>query len=250
SDSLKRSWQIDYINASFIPGKSSPREYIASQDPMMGTLVDFWRMVWELGVSNIIMLTKFVENGKLKCERYWPMDEEPLCFGDINVTCFSEEKHSKDWIIRKMQIQHMKSMQRRPIYHFHFLSWPDFGVPASTTLEWFVRLFQGHVLGNGCRPGPFVVHCSAGVGRTGTFIALDMLLQQIEESNYVNVFHLVTEMRKSRMNMIQTEEQYIFIYKCLRSILRERMTSVYYETAPSENGGTDVIYENTEALKY
>uniref|UniRef100_A0A8C4WXI8 protein-tyrosine-phosphatase n=1 Tax=Eptatretus burgeri TaxID=7764 RepID=A0A8C4WXI8_EPTBU len=148
----------------------------------------------------------------------------------------------------------MKSWQRRPIYHFHFLSWPDFGVPTSSTLEWFVRLFQGHVIGNGCRPGPFVVHCSAGVGRTGTFIALDMLLQQIEELNYVDVFGLVTEMRKSRMNMIQTEEQYIFVYKCLRNILRERVASAYYEickgTPPLENDCTDVIYENTQALKY
>uniref|UniRef100_UPI00358FD692 receptor-type tyrosine-protein phosphatase beta-like isoform X3 n=1 Tax=Myxine glutinosa TaxID=7769 RepID=UPI00358FD692 len=121
----------DYINASFIPGKSSPREYIASQGPMMGTLVDFWHMVWELGVSNIIMLTKCVENGKLKCERYWPMDEEPLCFGDINVTCFSEEKHSKDWIIRKMQIQHV----RKHVCCTHFLTWKWFSasLPSYST---------------------------------------------------------------------------------------------------------------------
>ena len=164
----------DYINANYVPGHNSPREFIVTQGPLHCTRDDFWRMCWESGSRAIVMLTRCVEKGREKCDRYWPYDTRPVYYGDIAVTALNESRYP-DWTVTELML--CRGAEQRVLKHFHFTTWPDFGVPdPPTTLARFVRAFRER-----CPPDsrPVVVHCSAGVGRSGTFITLDTALQQV-----------------------------------------------------------------------
>ncbi|KAF7405885.1 hypothetical protein HZH68_005254 [Vespula germanica] len=210
----------DYINANYVPGHNSPREFIVTQGPLHSTRDDFWRMVWESNSRAIVMLTRCIEKGREKCDHYWPMDTLPVYYGDICVTILNET-HYPDWSITEFML--CRGDVKRIIQHFHFTTWPDFGVPSPPqTLARFVRAFRERV-----RPDqrPIVVHCSAGVGRSGTFITLDRILQQILVSKYVDIFGIVWAMRKERVWMVQTEQQYICIHQCLLAVLEGQDTT-------------------------
>ncbi|CAN0196397.1 unnamed protein product [Lampetra fluviatilis] len=230
----------DYINANYIKGHSSSREYIAAQGPLAGTREDFWRMVWEQKVNQIVMLTNCVERGQPKCECYWPMDITPVRYGDIGLV-MEWDKPSPEWTIRHLLVKNHKTDEMRPLYHFHFTAWPDHGVPDTTdSLTNFVRIFRTHVNTTN-KGGPIVVHCSAGVGRTGTFISLDHLLQDIDKKPEIDIYGIVHNMRMSRVLMVQTEMQYIFIHKCILKVLEEdKKKDSDYEVIYSNEG----IYEN------
>ena len=162
----------DFINANFVPGFNSPREFIVTQGPLHSTRDDFWRMCWETNSRAIVMLTRCVEKGREKCDHYWPYDTQPVFYGDIQVTILNES-HFPDWNISEFRM--MRGDTVRTIRHFHFTTWPDFGVPEPPqTLVRFVRAYRERVTPE---QRPVVVHCSAGVGRSGTFIALDRILQ-------------------------------------------------------------------------
>ncbi|KAG5683461.1 hypothetical protein PVAND_012739 [Polypedilum vanderplanki] len=204
----------DYINANYVPGHNSPREFIVTQGPLHSTRDDFWRMCWESNSKAIVMLTRCYEKGREKCDHYWPMDTVPVYYGDIKVTLLNES-HYPDWLITEFMMQ--RGDQQRVMRHFHFSTWPDFGVPnPPQTLARFVRAFRERI---GPDTRPLVVHCSAGVGRSGTFICLDRILQQIQVSDYVDIFGIVYSMRKERVWMVQTEQQYICIHQCLMAVL-------------------------------
>ncbi|ELU03941.1 hypothetical protein CAPTEDRAFT_222638 [Capitella teleta] len=152
-----------------------------------------------------------------RCDHYWPVDSEAIYFGDLQVQILNETK-STDWSISEFIIS--KGDQSRRLKHFHYLSWPDMKAPNKTgSIVPFVRLIRATVQLDG---GPILVHCSAGVGRSGTFIALDHLMQHIEEHDDIDIYGTVYQMRKHRCCMVQTESQYIFIHKCLEFILEGR----------------------------
>ncbi|XP_063374991.1 tyrosine-protein phosphatase 10D-like [Cydia amplana] len=205
----------DYINANYVPGHSSPREFIVTQGPLHCTRDDFWRMVWESGSRAIVMLTRCVEKGREKCDRYWPYDTRPVYYGDIAVTALNESRFP-DWTITELLAS--RGAEQRVVKHFHFTTWPDFGVPdPPTTLARFVRAFRER-----CPPDarPVVVHCSAGVGRSGTFITLDRALQQLAaRADTLDIFGMVYAMRRERVWMVQTEQQYICIHQCVVAAL-------------------------------
>ncbi|CAB4065344.1 PTPRB [Lepeophtheirus salmonis] len=204
----------DYINANFIPGFNSPREYVVTQGCLHSTRDDFWRMCWETNSRAIVMLTRCIEKGREKCDHYWPYDTQPVYYGDIQVTILNES-HFQDWNVSEFRM--MRGDTVRSIKHFHFTTWPDFGVPdPPQTLVRFVRAFRERI---SPEQRPIVVHCSAGVGRSGTFIALDRILQVIRHSDVVDIFGIVYEMRKERVWMVQTEQQYICIHQCLLTVL-------------------------------
>ena len=207
----------DFINANFVPGFNSPREFVVTQGPLHSTRDDFWRMCWETNSRAIVMLTRCVEKGREKCDRYWPYDTQPAYYGDIQVTIMNES-HFVDWNITEFRM--MRGDAVRSIRHFHFTTWPDFGVPEPPqTLVRFVRAFRERITPE---QRPVVVHCSAGVGRSGTFIALDRIIQNIQHSDVVDIFGIVYEMRKERVWMVQTEQQYICIHQCLLAVLEGR----------------------------
>ncbi|KAL1116196.1 hypothetical protein AAG570_005691, partial [Ranatra chinensis] len=204
----------DYINANYVPGYNSPREFIVTQGPLHSTKDDFWRMCWESNSRAIVMLTRCIEKGREKCDHYWPYDIMPVYYGDISVTILNDS-HYQDWSITELCMQ--RGNIQREITHFHFTTWPDFGVPnPPQTLVRFVRAFRERILPE---QRPVVVHCSAGVGRSGTFIALDRILQSLKHSDHVDIFGIVYAMRKERVWMVQTEQQYICIHQCLLAVL-------------------------------
>ncbi|KAF6198980.1 hypothetical protein GE061_007003 [Apolygus lucorum] len=206
----------DYINANYVPGWNSPREFIVTQGPLHSTRDDFWRMCWESNSRAIVMLTRCIEKGREKCDHYWPYDTMPVYYGDISVTTLNESRYP-DWTVSEFIMA--RGETQRVIRHFHFTTWPDFGVPnPPTTLVRFVRAFRERIAPE---QRPIVVHCSAGVGRSGTFIALDRILQSlINGADTVDIFGIVWGMRKERVWMVQTEQQYICIYQCLLAVLQ------------------------------
>ncbi|XP_010615233.1 receptor-type tyrosine-protein phosphatase H isoform X1 [Fukomys damarensis] len=194
----------DYINASFIPGLWSPRDFIAAQGPLLRTVGDFWRLVWEQQSHTIVMLTNCVESGRVKCEHYWPLDAQPCTHGHLQVALVDEEV-TEDWAVRDLQLFHVEEQKALPVRQFHYLAWPDHGVPPSPDpLLAFWRLLR-QWLDQTAEGGPPIVHCSAGVGRTGTLIGLDVLLRQLEREGLVGPFSFVRKMRQSRPLMVQTE---------------------------------------------
>uniref|UniRef100_A0A667GHZ6 protein-tyrosine-phosphatase n=1 Tax=Lynx canadensis TaxID=61383 RepID=A0A667GHZ6_LYNCA len=199
----------DYINASYIPGNNFRREYIATQGPLPGTKDDFWKMAWEQNVHNIVMVTQCVEKGRVKCDHYWPADQDSLYYGDLILQMLSESV-LPEWTIREFRICSEEQLDaHRLIRHFHYTVWPDHGVPETTqSLIQFVRTVRDYI-SRSPGAGPTVVHCSAGVGRTGTFIALDRILQQLDSKDSVDIYGAVHDLRLHRVHMVQTETRAI-----------------------------------------
>ncbi|KAL1775745.1 receptor-type tyrosine-protein phosphatase O isoform X2 [Sigmodon hispidus] len=208
--SMNEEEGADYINANYIPGYNSPQEYIATQGPLPETRNDFWKMVLQQKSHIIVMLTQCNEKRRVKCDHYWPFTEEPITYGDITVEMISEEEQD-DWASRHFRINYADEAQ--DVMHFNYTAWPDHGVPPANAAEsilQFVYMVRQQATKS---KGPMIIHCSAGVGRTGTFIALDRLLQHVRDHEFVDILGLVSEMRSYRMSMVQTEEQYIFIHQ-------------------------------------
>ncbi|CAI5659062.1 unnamed protein product [Oreochromis niloticus] len=226
----------DYINANYMPGYSSNREYIATQGPLPSTVNDFWRMIWEQRVKRIVMVTNCIEGGRTNCEQYWPADRKPRLYGELLVTMRSEQQET-NWTLREFNLKDRKTSEERTVKHFHFTAWPNHGVPECTeVLIQFRGLVRQHIEREGGK-APTVVHCSAGVGRTGTIISLDVLLQQLEKEQAVGINAFVHKMRLNRPYMVQTESQYIFLHQCIMDSLQPKDTN-------EENIYED-IYENT-----
>ncbi|XP_071942635.1 tyrosine-protein phosphatase 10D-like isoform X2 [Antedon mediterranea] len=220
----------DYINANYMPGYNSPREFIACQGPLPATEDDMWKLIWEQHVATIVMVTQLTERGRVKCHHYWPFDNNPTYYGDIMVT-IEKEHNLPHWTIREFKLEYNSRI--RHVRHFSYLAWPDHGVPDSTdTILKFVNNVRRQIPKDGT---PTLVHCSAGVGRTGTFICLDRLVQHMREHDYVDIFGIVCEMRMSRNLMVQTEKQYIFIHQCVLAILQGHSNT--QNEAIYENGG-------------
>uniref|UniRef100_A0A8C5DTE2 Protein-tyrosine-phosphatase n=1 Tax=Gouania willdenowi TaxID=441366 RepID=A0A8C5DTE2_GOUWI len=210
----------DYINASFVSGYLCPNEFIATQGPLPGTVADFWRMIWETGTHTIAMLTQCYEKGRIRCHKYWPEDNKPMSvFSDILISKVSEEV-LPDWTVRTLKVE--KHGHYILVRHFNYTSWPEHGVPEScSTLIKFVRAVRAHRHDN----NTIVVHCSAGVGRTGVFIAIDHLIQHVRDHDFVDVYGLVAELRSERMCMVQNLAQYIFLHQSTLELLNNKGNS-------------------------
>ncbi|KAF4117926.1 hypothetical protein G5714_002479 [Onychostoma macrolepis] len=222
----------DYINANYVDGYHRPNHYIATQGPMQETVIDFWRMVWQENTATIVMVTNLVEVGRVKCCKYWPDDTE--IYRDIKVTLIETQLLS-EYVIRTFAVEKRGAHEIREISQFHFTGWPDHGVPYHATgLLGFVRRVKTKSPTNA---GPIVVHCSAGAGRTGCFIVIDIMLDMAEREGVVDIYNCVRELRSRRVNMVQTEEQYVFIHDaileaCLcgdTTIPANQLRSVYYD---------------------
>ncbi|XP_077981239.1 receptor-type tyrosine-protein phosphatase epsilon-like isoform X1 [Glandiceps talaboti] len=200
----------DYINASYINGYKKKKAYIATQGPKTSTVADLWRMVWQEKSACILMATNLREHNKEKCVKYWPdQTEGEQLYGDISVKNVREEVFV-DSMIRTLHVKKVDQTKVREIKQFHFTVWPDMGVPQypSAVLS-FLRRIRAY---NPSNAGPLVVHCSAGVGRTGTFITIDSMLEMAEAEGKIDIFNFVYQARQDRMNFVQTLDQYEFTY--------------------------------------
>ncbi|XP_075566800.1 receptor-type tyrosine-protein phosphatase C [Pelecanus crispus] len=204
----------DYINASYIDGFKEPRKYIAAQGPKDETTDDFWRMIWEQKATIIVMVTRCEEGKRNKCAQYWPsMENGSATYGDIIVK-INESKTCPDYVIQKLHITNGKERTAgRDVTHIQFTSWPDHGVPEDPHLLLKLRR-RVNALSN-FFSGPIVVHCSAGVGRTGTYIGIDAMLEGLDAEGRVDVYGYVVKLRRQRCLMVQVESQYILIHQAL-----------------------------------
>ncbi|XP_031750860.1 receptor-type tyrosine-protein phosphatase kappa-like isoform X2 [Xenopus tropicalis] len=203
-----------YINASYIDGYRHPKFFIATQGPLPETVAHFWNMVWQENSSVIVMLTGLEEQNKVKCERYWP--EETQTYGDIRVSVQSSTQTGA-LVTRSLALQKVGGTAQRTVEHLHYLQWPDHGVPnkPSGLLQLVEQMNECKLPGS----GPVIVHCSAGIGRTGTLLALDILLKRARAEGKVNVYECTLQMRRKRLNMVQTQGQYVFLYDVLLETL-------------------------------
>ncbi|XP_038141830.1 receptor-type tyrosine-protein phosphatase mu-like isoform X3 [Cyprinodon tularosa] len=246
----------DYINANYVDGYHRPNHYIATQGPMQETVYDFWRMVWQENTAAIVMVTNLVEVGRVKCCKYWPDDTE--IYGDMKVTLIETQLLS-EYVIRTFAVEKRGVAEIREIRQFHFTGWPDHGVPLHATgLLGFIRCVKAKtpptagptvvhcrsapsdqgLVGFAALPDPGVcLFCSAGAGRTGCFIVIDIMLDMADREGVVDIYNCVRELRARRVNMVQTEEQYVFIHDaileaCLcgnTAVPANQLRSVYYE---------------------
>ncbi|KAF4789622.1 Receptor-type tyrosine-protein phosphatase C [Turdus rufiventris] len=194
----------DYINASYIDGFKEPRKYIAAQGPKDETTDDFWRMIWEQKATIIVMVTRCEEGKRNKCAQYWPsMENGTATYGDIIVK-IHESKTCPDYVIQKLHITNGRERTAgRDVTHIQFTSWPDHGVPEDPHLLLKLRR-RVNALSN-FFSGPIVVHCSAGVGRTGTYIGIDAMLEGLDAEGRVDVYGYIVKLRRQRCLMVQVE---------------------------------------------
>ncbi|KAL2772714.1 receptor-type tyrosine-protein phosphatase F isoform 3 precursor [Daubentonia madagascariensis] len=201
----------DYINANYIDGYRKQNAYIATQGPLPETMGDFWRMVWEQRTATVVMMTRLEEKSRVKCDQYWPARGSET-YGLIQVTLLDTVELAT-YTVRTFALHKSGSSEKRELRQFQFMAWPDHGVPEyPTPILAFLRRVKA------CNPldaGPMVVHCSAGVGRTGCFIVIDAMLERMKHEKTVDIYGHVTCMRSQRNYMVQTEDQYVFIHEAL-----------------------------------
>ncbi|XP_077621276.1 tyrosine-protein phosphatase non-receptor type 13 isoform X7 [Crocuta crocuta] len=207
-----------YINASFIKIPVGKEEfvYIACQGPLPTTVGDFWQMIWEQKSTVIAMMTQEVEGEKIKCQRYWPnilgkttMVSDRLRLGLVRM------QQLKGFVVRAMTLEDIQTGETRHISHLNFTAWPDHDTPSQPDdlLTFISYMRQVH------RSGPIITHCSAGIGRSGTLICIDVVLGLISQDLDFDISDLVRCMRLQRHGMVQTEDQYIFCYQVILYVL-------------------------------
>ncbi|XP_061378119.1 tyrosine-protein phosphatase Lar isoform X4 [Danaus plexippus] len=201
----------DYINANYCDGYRKHNAYVATQGPLQETFTDFWRMCWELRTSTIVMMTKLEERTRIKCDQYWP-SRGSESYGMMTVS-IAEVQELATYCIRTFQVTRNGGGERREIKQLQFTAWPDHGVPDHPAP--FLQFLRRVRALNPPDAGPLVVHCSAGVGRTGCFIVIDSMLERARHERTVDIYGHVTCLRAQRNYMVQTEDQYIFIHDAL-----------------------------------
>ncbi|XP_043952121.1 tyrosine-protein phosphatase non-receptor type 13 [Gambusia affinis] len=208
-----------YINANFInmQVKNEHFKYIACQGPLPTTLGDFWQMVWEQNSNVIAMMTQEIEGGKVKCQRYWPDTPRTAEMVDdrLQITLVKDQ-HLDHFVIRLIEVKDVQTNETKLVTHLNYTGWPDHGTPSQPEHLLTFISYMRHIH----RSGPIITHCSAGIGRSGALICIDVVLGLISKDADFDISDIVRNMRLQRHGMIQTEEQYIFCYQVALYVLR------------------------------
>ncbi|KAA3681442.1 receptor-type tyrosine-protein phosphatase delta [Paragonimus westermani] len=232
----QNAYKSDYINASYVDGFRKQNAYVATQAPLPETMQDFWSMIWDQKSAVIVSLSGLVEEGEIMCDRYWPLNGSEQ-HGQISVTNI-ETTELAYYTMRTFLIQKSGLKDSRKIWQLQYTNWPTQANPTQSTA---FRMFQRRI--GAVTPsefGPIVVHCATGTGRTGLFIAIDMLLEQIKNEQFLDVFGLVNRLRSQRLMLVQTVDQYQFIYYTVMQALIDGNTEVF-----ARNLGTHVAHLNS-----
>lgn len=228
---------VDYINANLVQMERANRQYILTQGPLENTVGHFWLMIWEQNSSAILMLNKIIEKKQIKCHQYWPDNigsEHLMTFNDVGLSLeYLKSESYKNFSIRTFRLTDTESAKTRDVIQFHYTTWPDFYVPDSPLafLHFLKRVRDSGALNTDS--GPAVVHCSAGIGRSGTFCLVDSCLVMVDKEgeNKINVTDLLLELRQSRMGLIQTADQLYFSYQAIIEGIRHLNDAVSIEDA-------------------
>ncbi|XP_022904212.2 tyrosine-protein phosphatase non-receptor type 9 isoform X1 [Onthophagus taurus] len=216
----------DYIHANFVDGYKQKNAFINTQGPLLKTTTDFWRMVWEQNTLVIVMTTRVMERGRPKCHQYWPSDiDGETTYGEFKVRSVAVDSNS-DYTVTSLVLINLKTEETRDISHWQFTSWPDYGVPhsAKAMLEFLEKVRRqqtvmvtalGDTWAGHPRGPPIIVHCSAGIGRTGTFCTLDICISRLEDVGTVDIRGTVEKIRSQRAYSIQMPDQYVFCHLAL-----------------------------------
>lgn len=224
----------DYINANLVEVPRLNKSYILTQGPLPHTAKHFWQMIWEQNTAAVVMLNRVIEKNQIKCYQYWPCGAsyghvDQLEFGNFKIY-YIQELRNEYFTIRTLELENMLTGERRSIDHFHYLTWPDFGVPTSpsTFLAFLFEVRKAGVLSPDV--GPCVIHCSAGIGRSGTFVMVDTILKEIEytgEMDQISITDVLLEIRQYRVGLIQTPDQLRFTYLAILEGVRVLMPEIY-----------------------
>ncbi|XP_073233033.1 tyrosine-protein phosphatase non-receptor type 1-like isoform X1 [Porites lutea] len=224
----------DYINANLVEVPRLNQSYILTQGPLPHTVEHFWQMIWEQKSAAVVMLNKVVEKNQKKCFQYWPCGEvyghvDQMEFGNFRIY-YIQEKGDEFFTIRTLELESVLSGEKRVIYHFHYFTWPDFGVPTSpaTFLAFLFEVRKAGVLSSDV--GPCVIHCSAGIGRSGTFVMVDSILKEIEyaeDMDQISITDVLLEVRQYRAGLIQTPDQLRFTYLAILEGARVLMPEIF-----------------------
>nr|XP_027222755.1 receptor-type tyrosine-protein phosphatase S-like [Penaeus vannamei] len=240
----------DYINASFVQGYNKSRGYIATQGPKDcndSTIEDFWRMIWEQHCNTIVMLARLIEGGKVKVAQYWPdVKKNQVTYGDFSIAIVSEEKEL-DYFIRKFTLTHAD--ESREVTQYQFIAWPDHDVPqAPFTFSLMTLEIRRQKV-----TGPLLVHCSAGIGRTGTLLLVLVLLDQLDQDGYIDAPLAVGSLRKGRPLLVENQMQYRFAHHLLLEILYSDVTnypvSEFVEMLPQLDKEIRIQYEKLKGTE-
>ncbi|XP_055843450.1 tyrosine-protein phosphatase non-receptor type 9 isoform X1 [Episyrphus balteatus] len=244
----------DYINANFVDGYKQKNAYISTQGPLPKTSHDFWRMIWEQHCLVIVMTTRVLERGRIKCGQYWEPAEESSCeFGHFHVRTISIESN-EDYTVASLELKNFKTEETRNVSHWQFTSWPDYGVPSSALamLNFLQKVRDkqaqmvkslGDTWAGHPRGPPIVVHCSAGIGRTGTFITLDICISRLEDVGTADIRGTVEKIRSQRAYSIQMPDQYVFCHLALieYALSRGMLQSADLEGFDDRDDDSDLI---------
>ncbi|KAM3929410.1 tyrosine-protein phosphatase non-receptor type 2 [Leptodactylus fuscus] len=253
----------DYINASLVVVEEAQRNYILTQGPLPNTCCHFWLMVWQQKSKAIVMLNRLIEKDAVKCAPYWPAPEaEVLLFKETELCVkLVSEDVKPNYTIRLLQLQNINTSETREIFHFHYTTWPDFGVPESpgSFLDFLFEVRKSGSLGP--EYGPSVVHCSAGIGRSGTFSLVDtclVLIEKRKDPSTVDIKKVLLDMRHYRMGLIQTPGQLRFSYMAViegTNLMKSSGVQNSYkglsredQSLKTENKQTDDIYNGNSVL--
>lgn len=223
----------DYINANHISLQAGMRSlwYVATQGPLKSTCEDFWRMVWEQGSLMIIMVTSEIEKGRVKCERYWPREEgeyDAIHFGQFRITLLGQVANDS-YILRGLHLTNTTTGEKRSVRHLQFIAWPDKDVPHNA--DQFISFLDEMMVtrerlqhGQNAQPlWPTIIHCSAGVGRSGVVMLLDAALTSIQSGRIANLEVILREMRDQRLLLVQTYPQYLFCHTLLKTFVENHL---------------------------
>jgi len=237
---LKNNDETSYINANLVECKQANRRYILTQGPLKNTCEHFWQMVWEQNSKGIIMLNRIIEKGAIKCEIYYSnFDDESsdeLNFGKFKISCISEQPH-EDYVLRELDVYNSDINESRTIYHCHYTNWPDFGEPQIDSFIKFLGVcYDLEVIKSTGDIGPAIIHCSAGVGRSGTLALVDSVLtmhQLYSNQMPIGIIEVLLELRKGRMGLVQTHLQLQFAYE---SIIKGIQIQIFNQLENNKNG--------------
>ncbi|CAF3337665.1 unnamed protein product [Rotaria socialis] len=232
----------DFINANYVSGyHDQEKAYIFTQGPLQTTLKDFWRMIWQENISIVVMTTNVRESGTVKCYPYWPDQTKDV----INAGLYQVQNEKSDkydsFVITTLVLRKKNHPNERIIYHAHYRKWPDHGIPSNTkdALLFLDKVEDYRQIT--ATKAPILLHCSAGIGRTGTFCAIDIEIKRYLEKKIIDIPSTVYKMRTERAGSVQTEDQYLFAYLALMDYIKQYQAAQERITGSIKSSDTELI---------